>query len=115
MRRGSLSEERQHDYFRMLCRLAAQQCRSGVEFEYRFHPARRWRFDAAFPARKVAIELDGGVFAAGRHTRGAGFIKDCEKINEAQVLGWRVFRFTPQQMESGEMSSFLERALGISD
>jgi hypothetical protein len=38
-------------------------------------------------------------------------MKDCEKINEAQILGWRVFRFSPQQMESGEMSGFLERAL----
>jgi hypothetical protein len=56
----------------MLCCIAARRHHTDVEFEHRFHPVRRWRFDAAFPARKVAVELDGGIFAAGRHTRGAG-------------------------------------------
>ena len=66
--------------------------------EYRFHPSRRWRFDFAHPGLLLAIEVDGSVWVAGRHTRGAGFIKDCEKINEAQMMGWKVLRYTPQQM-----------------
>ena len=53
-----------------------------------------WRFDRAHLPAKVAIELEGGVFSNGRHTRGAGFAEDCRKYNTAQLAGWLVFRFT---------------------
>ena len=63
------------------------------EREYRFHPERKWRFDFANPHMKVAVEIEGGAFSGGRHTRGAGFVADCEKYNQATVLGWRVLRY----------------------
>jgi len=63
------------------------------EKEYRFHPTRKWRFDFAYPAQKIAIEIEGAVWFAGRHTRGSGFLADCEKYNTAVSLGWKVFRF----------------------
>ena len=59
--------------------------------EFKFHPSRRWRFDFACERAKIAVELDGGVWGGGRHTRGAGFIGDCEKGNAACALGWRVW------------------------
>lgn len=62
--------------------------------EYRFCESRRWRFDYALPDHKVAIELDGGAYTQGRHTRGNGFEKDLEKLNAATLMGWRVLRFT---------------------
>jgi len=64
--------------------------------EYRFHPTRKWRFDFALPGLKLAIELDGGAFLpfGGRHGRGMGMVKDCEKYRAAADLGWRVWRFT---------------------
>jgi very-short-patch-repair endonuclease len=68
--------------------------------EYRFHPRRKWRFDCAFPDQRVAIELDGGTYMAGRHTRGAGFAADCEKLNTATVMGWRVLRFTGEMLNN---------------
>jgi len=61
--------------------------------EYKFHETRKWRFDFCWPDIKVAVELEGGVFSGGRHTRGMGFVADCEKYNQAALLGWRVFRF----------------------
>lgn len=64
--------------------------------ELQFHPVRRWRFDYAIPAAKVAIEIDGGVWAYGRHNRAAGYIGDMEKLNEAARLGWRVLRYTTE-------------------
>jgi len=64
------------------------------EDEHRFHPTRRWRFDFAWPSKKIAVEIEGGTWTGGRHTRGAGFQKDCEKYNAAAVLGWTVLRFT---------------------
>jgi hypothetical protein len=68
------------------------------ETEYKFCPDRRWRFDYAYPQIKLAIEQEGGVWSGGRHTSGAGFIKDMEKYNKAVILGWRVLRYTPDQM-----------------
>jgi len=68
------------------------------ETEYKFCKERRWRFDYAFPKQKIAIEQEGGVWTRGRHTRGTGFIKDMEKYNRAVLLGWRVLRYTPEQM-----------------
>jgi len=40
----------------------------------------------------IAVEIEGGVWTGGRHTRGAGFRQDMEKYNEATAMGWRVFR-----------------------
>jgi hypothetical protein len=60
---------------------------------------------------KIAVEIDGGVFIGGRHTRGTGFVRDMEKLNLAGLLGYRVFRFTPQQLRSGEMHEFLTKVL----
>lgn len=71
------------------------------EAEFRFAPPRRWRFDWAWPDRKLAVEQDGGVHIRGRHTRGTGFVKDMEKLNRAASLGWVVLRFTPDQVRSG--------------
>ena len=66
--------------------------------EFRFSE-RRFRFDFAFPDRKVAVEVDGGGWLYGRHHRPKGYERDLEKCNLAQFLGWRVFRFTPQMLE----------------
>lgn len=61
--------------------------------------ARLFRFDLAWPVERVAVEVDGGVWAGGRHTRGSGFVKDMEKLNLAVLLGWRVLRYTPQDLK----------------
>lgn len=55
---------------------------------------RQWRFDFAWPAAKLAIEIDGGIFVGGGHNRGLQFTGDCDKINTAIELGWRVLRYT---------------------
>jgi very-short-patch-repair endonuclease len=68
--------------------------------EFRFDACRRFRFDWAWVPHKIALEVDGGVWAGGRHTRGAGFMKDQEKTNLAALHGWRVFRCTPQTIHT---------------
>lgn len=80
--------------------------------EYRFHPDRRWRFDFAFPDIKLAVEVEGGTWNGGRHTRGSGFAADCEKYNEAVLLGWRVLRFDSKAVTSGQAVSTILNALG---
>lgn len=68
--------------------------------EHRFAPPRRWRFDFADPAAMVAVELEGGTFSGGRHTRGAGFEADAIKYNRAASLGWTVFRLTRGMLDA---------------
>ena len=70
---------------------------SGWTREHKFHATRRWKFDFAFPALKVAIEVEGGVFTRGRHVRPSGFIADCEKYNVAALAGWLVIRLVPRK------------------
>jgi very-short-patch-repair endonuclease len=80
----------------------ARQCsveKLQPEREYRFHPTRKWRFDFAFPDRKLAIEIEGGN--GGRHQRMGGFTADCEKYNAASLLGWRVLRYTTRMVTDG--------------
>lgn len=62
--------------------------------EYRFHDTRKWRFDYAIVHKKIAFEFEGGVFTSGGHTRGAVYSDNCDKYNEAQRMGWKVYRFT---------------------
>lgn len=72
--------------------------------EHQFDLTRKWRFDFAFIPHKVAIEIDGGVYLGGRHVQPKGFQKDCEKINKAIELGWRVLRYTPQMLRGDPIS-----------
>lgn len=71
----------------------------GIEYvcELQFHKVRKFKFDIAIPALKVAIEYEGIFKPQGgvsRHTSGAGYSKDCEKYNLATVEGWKVLRYT---------------------
>ena len=77
--------------------------------EYRFAPPRRWRFDLAWPERRIAVEVDGGTWVGGRHVRGAGYEADCVKLNEATIAGWRVLRVTSRMVEDGRAIDALQR------
>ncbi len=81
--------------------------------EYRFHPVRRWKMDYAWVSAKIALEVEGGVFSGGRHTRGAGFLKDCEKYNSAALLGWIVLRVTPSALCTAETVDMIRQARAL--
>ena len=92
---------------------------SGMDFvrEYQFHEPdegqkpRRWRFDFAHPCAKLAIEVDGAIWTGGRHTRGSGVLKDCEKYSIAASQGWRIVRVAPSHVKSGEALEWVQKAL----
>jgi len=101
--------------------LAFQLKAVGIPFEreVQFAKPRRWRADFVVPeayygqaiVRALLIEIDGGSFAGGRHTSGAGFRADVEKLNAATLAGYRVLRFLPEHVESGVALATIEQAL----
>ena len=79
--------------------------------EHKFHPKRKWRFDYAIPEHKIALEVEGGVWTGGRHIRAQGFLGDMEKYNTATLMGWRVFRTTPDDLYKMATINLLRQAI----
>lgn len=76
-------------------------------------PVREWRFDAAWPSLKLALEFEGGTFlpGGGGHTRGPAHRDDCDKFNEAQLRDWRVLRVLTSEATSAKTLGMLHRAM----
>ena len=92
--------------------------------EYQFHGKRKWRFDFAWPASLVALEIEGGVFGyrtatgkrqAGAHRSVQGVLRDIAKYNAAAMDGWRVLRVLPSTLYTEETVELLKTALGIAE
>lgn len=83
------------------------------EREKRFHPVRRWRIDYYFErdGRRVALEVEGGAWTQGRHTRGAGFIADMDKYNAITAAGIALIRRTPSQLMTDETIQIIKKIL----
>ena len=81
--------------------------------EYRFHPTRKWRIDYHFEAngRKVGLEIEGGIWTGGRHTRGAGFAGDMEKYNAAGAMGITILRVSPSDLLKTETFELIKKSL----
>ena len=72
-----------------------------------FFKGRRWRFDFAWPELMVAVEVEGGIWVNGAHSRGAHFLSDCEKYNTATRQGWKVFRFGTNMVKDETIQCFM--------
>lgn len=108
--------------------LLAEQLRQAfIEFqrEFRFAPLRRWRADFLVGSGgrcpdcelqwSLLVEIDGGAYIGGRHSRGSGVEADCEKASAAAILGYRVIRLTPKQVEDGRGLAWIRAALGMEE
>lgn len=73
---------------------------------------RKFRADFCWPAHKLAVEIDGGTWSGGRHTRGSGFTRDCDKQNLLVANGWRQLRFTRDHVMDGRALDMVEAVLG---
>jgi very-short-patch-repair endonuclease len=77
--------------------------------QHQFHETRKWQFDFAWPAVKLAVEVEGGTRSGrSRHSKGQGFEDDTEKYNMAARMGWTLFRFTAQAVNNGNALLFIE-------
>ena len=81
------------------------------EREVVFCPGRKWRFD--FLIGNIAVEVDGGTWSHGRHSRGAGYERDCEKINTAVKMGYKILRYTPAMVAAGTAIDDVIALLGL--
>jgi hypothetical protein len=99
--------------------LAFQLDAVGLEYlrEFRFHPTRKWRADfcVSSDATSILVEVEGGTWANGRHNRGYGMVEDIYKYNAEAIMGYRLLRFTPEMVTSGEALVAIEQALGIKE
>jgi len=87
-------------------------CKINFEQEYKFHPKRKWRADFLITGTKILVEVEGGIWSCGRHTRGKGYIGDMEKYNEAAMMGFTVLRFSTEQVKAGVAIKQIEQLVG---
>jgi very-short-patch-repair endonuclease len=73
-------------------------------------PGRRWRVDFLI-GKWLAVEVEGGHWINGRHTRGKGFEGDCEKYNTLSNMGIRVLRVTSTHVKNGMALKWVDEAL----
>ena len=77
--------------------------------EYRFDAAekpRRWRFDFAWVAHRVAVEIEGRG-----HQKENRYASDIEKYNAAAIQGWLVLRITRRELDDLSAVALVEQAL----
>lgn len=64
--------------------------------EFAFAEGRRWKFDCAFIAEKIAIEIDGGQW----QITGRDQTREAERSNAATLAGWLVLHFTSAMIDT---------------
>lgn len=107
MQTNNLSNKRSDCFTKLVLTV----CKVEVIPEYRFDPVRLWRIDYAIPSQLIAIEVEGGVYIQGRHTRGSGFVKDMEKYNELACKGWTLLRVTPDSLLTSNTLEMIQRCV----
>jgi hypothetical protein len=83
------------------------------EAQYRFVEGRQFRFDRAWPERRVAVEVQGGVWSDDGHGRKSMVARDCAKLSMGAAMGWRVLPLTKEMIESGQAVELIHQALGV--
>ena len=83
------------------------------EAQHRFVPGRQYRFDRAWPEQRVAVEIQGGLWIQGAHSRGSGVERDCVKLSVAAALGWRCLPISTAMIRSGQAVQLIAQALGL--
>jgi len=71
---------------------------------------RKWAIDWAWSDERLGLEVEGGIFMQGRHSRGVGALGDFEKYNALALMGWRLLRVTPRDVASGAALRLIELA-----
>jgi very-short-patch-repair endonuclease len=76
-------------------------------------PNRKYRVDFAWPDRRLAVEVEGGIWQEGAHSTGSGITRDIEKANLLALAGWTLIRCTAEHIRSGQALRWIETALNL--
>lgn len=109
--RTKLAKLAEQEDAKTFCRLCERFGLPVPMLEYQFHPVRGWQFDFAWPETAIALEVQGGIYSEGRHTRGAALEMEYEKLSEAAALGWRCLFTTPAKLRDLTTFRRLARAM----
>jgi hypothetical protein len=80
--------------------------------EYKFHPTKQWRFDYAWPMKKIAVEIQG---MGPGHCSLPGMTADHEKHLEAMILNWKVIYFTTLSLKNEHRTKFFNKLAQLLD
>lgn len=69
---------------------------------------RRFEFDFCLPDHRILVEIQGGTYNGGRHTRGYGYDADCEKLRLATFDNWKVLWYTGRQITKENIERLVE-------
>jgi hypothetical protein len=85
------------------------------EAQFRIVPARRWKWDRAWPSHRVAADVQGGIYSrrGDGHNRPSKIENDCRKAAAAAALGWRVLPITEKMIREGVAVELIAAALGV--
>ena len=90
----------------------------GVVRQFEYAPPRRlkadflvWRSRFIGRAHEVLVEVQGGIYSRQGHGSVTGVLADIDRLNAATVNGYRMLRFTPQMIDSGEAMTVIQKAL----
>jgi hypothetical protein len=106
------------DTFDMLVKI---ELRLEVWPEFYFTLEKGYRFDKAIPVAadgrvlKIAIEIQGGVWAKGNsgHSSGTGIMRDMDKATKANLDGWTLITVVPSDIEKqpGKVIDLIKKAI----
>ena len=98
--------EPEHEY--RFAAMATGGTGTGVRQRIKASGMKDWRMDFCWPDLMLAIEVEGGGWTNGRHTRGSGFEADIKKYSEAMRLGYTVYRCDGRLIKNGEAVQVIE-------
>jgi hypothetical protein len=97
----------------------AYQCMADGIYDFEqnfiFDAKRKFEIDLAVPSQKCGIEIQGGIWNSktGAHGSPLKILRDMEKSNLLVLSGWRILRYSPAQVSSGEAIEGLKSLLTI--
>jgi len=82
---------------------------------FRFHTTRKFEIDWAWPALKIGVEIQGGIWVGGAHARPMNIARDMTKHNLLLDAGWRVWHYTPKEVMDGVAIEHIDKILRAAD
>ena len=83
-----------------------------IPYQTQVEFAKPRRFKADFIVNNsLVVEVQGGTFSNGRHTRGQGYQNDCTKMAIALQLGLKVLFLTTKSVQNGSGISYIKNIL----